>query len=268
MKEYINWQEMLLPYNQAINELVTKFRCLSDGFNSLSDSSPIEQVEGRVKNASSILQKAGRKGIPLGEIESKIEDIAGVRIICRFVNDIQDVVGLIRERNGLDMEIVTERDYISNIKRSGYRSYHIIIRYPVVTALGKKSVLCEIQIRTLAMNFWAVIEHSLKYKYRGQLPAHIQERLRRSAEASLTLDDEIREIREEIIEAESSMLERISVVDEILKNVQLLHKLGRLDEVSAINASFFKLYESGTIDQLTELCRQAQAAADQYGGSL
>ena len=119
LEQYINWQQMLLPYNQAVNELVTKFRCLSDGFAVLSDSSPIEAVEGRIKNISSILQKANRKGIPLKDIESQIEDIAGVRIICRFVDDIADVVGLIRERDGLDMEIMQERDYISNIKQSG-----------------------------------------------------------------------------------------------------------------------------------------------------
>jgi len=260
VEKNIDWQEILLPYNQAVNELVTKFRCLSEGFKTIGGSSPIERVEGRVKNASSIIQKANRKGVPFDKIETKIEDIAGVRIICRFVDDIYDVVGFIMDRNKLDMEIVAVRDYISNIKRSGYRSHHVIIRYPVVTALGKKSVLCEIQIRTMAMNFWAIIEHSLKYKYKGQLPAYIQERLKKSSDASVLFDNEIREIREEIIHAESLNLEKAAVVDEIFKSISVLHTSGRIDEAASINDSLFKLLENGSVDRLTELSRQAKAA--------
>jgi len=198
----VNWELMLLPYSQAVSELIAKAKSFSEGFAGMSEPSPIETVEGRVKSTESILEKAKRKNIPIDEIETKMEDIAGIRIICRFVDDIKKVVEFIRERDGFDLKIIKEHDYIENVKPSGYRSYHIIIEYPVITAYGKKNVLCEIQIRTLAMNFWAIVEHSLKYKYQGQIPEDIHNRLLRSAEAAFRLDNEISEIRGDIIEAE------------------------------------------------------------------
>lgn len=121
--------------------------------------------------------------------------------MCQFVDDIESVVGMLRQRN--DMKIVEERDYIAHKKQSGYRSYHIIIEYPVETIRGEKTVLAEIQIRTLAMNFWASIEHSLNYKYQGELPDVIRQRLEGAAEAAFRLDEEMSLIRDEIHEAQS-----------------------------------------------------------------
>ena len=117
------------------------------------------------------------------------------------VDDIEKVVELIRKRN--DFEIVEERNYISHKKASGYRSYHVVIRYPVQTIEGEKKILVEIQIRTLAMNFWATIEHSLNYKYKGQFPEDIRMRLQRAAEAAFRLDEEMSLIRGEIQEAQA-----------------------------------------------------------------
>ena len=120
--------------------------------------------------------------------------------MCQFVEDIHQVVDLLRTRH--DMKVIIERDYITNKKASGYRSYHLVIEYPVQLIDGEKIILAEIQIRTLAMNFWATIEHSLNYKYQGEFPDEISERLRRSAEAAYQLDEEMSNIREEIQEAQ------------------------------------------------------------------
>ena len=130
-----------------------------------------------------------------------MQDIAGVRIMCQFVEDIYEVVDLLRERS--DMNILEERDYISNVKPSGYRSYHIVVEYPVQLITGEKKILAELQIRTLAMNFWATIEHSLNYKYQGAFPSDLSARLKSAAEAAFKLDNEMSEIREEIQEAQN-----------------------------------------------------------------
>ncbi len=121
--------------------------------------------------------------------------------MCQFVDDIATVTELIRQRK--DMRVVEERDYITHNKPSGYRSYHMIVEYPVETIQGKKVVLAEIQIRTLAMNFWASIEHSLNYKYKGMFPEEIKNRLQSAAEAAFRLDEEMSSIRSEIQEAQA-----------------------------------------------------------------
>ena len=196
-----HWDQFLAPYKQAVEELKVKLKGMRGQFELDSSSSPIEFVTGRVKPIASILDKANQKGIPLDRLEMEMQDIAGVRMMCQFVDDIHMVVNLLRNRN--DFEIVEERDYISHKKKSGYRSYHVVIRYPVQTIHGEKKILAEIQIRTLAMNFWATIEHSLNYKYKGAFPSDIQMRLKRAAEAAFLLDEEMSLIRGEIQEAQA-----------------------------------------------------------------
>lgn len=197
----IYWEKFLAPYKQAVDELKVKLKGMRGQFELDSSHSPIEFVTGRVKPIASILDKANQKGIPLDRLESEMQDIAGLRMMCQFVDDIRSVVNLLRNRN--DFEIVEERDYISHEKISGYRSYHVVIRYPVQTIHGEKKILVEIQIRTLAMNFWATIEHSLNYKYRGAFPEDIKMRLQRAAEAAFRLDEEMSLIRGEIQEAQA-----------------------------------------------------------------
>ena len=160
------WREILNPYELAVKELTVKFEHLIHEHRDRGLYSPIEQVVGRVKAISSILEKAQKKKIGIDEIEEKLEDIAGIRIICQFVEDIQKVVEIIRGRT--DMSVKSEKDYITNMKDSGYRSYHMIVYYEVQTLSGGKRIQVEIQIRTLAMNFWSTIEHSLQYKYRSE----------------------------------------------------------------------------------------------------
>jgi putative GTP pyrophosphokinase len=194
-----HWDELLAPYEQAVEELKIKFRGLRAQYEMYNMNSPIEFVTGRVKPIASILDKARTNKIPHNNIEEEIRDIAAVRIMVQFVDDIKPVVEILRTRT--DFEIIEERDYIINNKESGYRSYHLVIAYPVQTIYGVKKVFAEIQIRTLAMNFWATIEHSLNYKYKGIFPEEIKTRLQRAAEAAHRLDEEMSNIRDEIQEA-------------------------------------------------------------------
>ena len=184
-----------------------------------SAHSPIEFVTGRVKPIASIVDKAKQKGIPLDKLETEMQDIAGLRMMCQFVDDIKKVVELLRIRT--DFEIVEERDYISHEKMSGYRSYHVVIRYPVQTISGEKKILVEIQIRTLAMNFWATIEHSLNYKYSGQFPEDIRVRLLRAAEAAYRLDEEMSLIRGEIQEAQAFFTQKKESKQDIMRSNNL-----------------------------------------------
>lgn len=197
----MNWEQFLSPYKQAVEELKVKLKGMRRQYEQDATHSPIEFVTGRVKPIASILDKASHKGIPIEKLETEMQDIAGLRMMCQFVDDIMTVVKLLRSRN--DFEIVEERDYISHEKMSGYRSYHVVILYPVQTIKGEKKILVEIQIRTLAMNFWATIEHSLNYKYKGLFPKDIQTRLQRAAEAAFRLDEEMSLIRGEIQEAQA-----------------------------------------------------------------
>lgn len=195
-----DWEDFLAPYEQAVSELKVKLRGIRKQYREQNKHVPIEFVTGRVKPVDSILTKSKLRGIPLDRLEEEMSDIAGLRIMCQFVEDIHQVVDLLRTRH--DMKAIIERDYITNKKASGYRSYHLVIEYPVQLIDGEKIILAEIQIRTLAMNFWATIEHSLNYKYQGEFPDEISERLRRSAEAAYQLDEEMSNIREEIQEAQ------------------------------------------------------------------
>lgn len=195
-----NWELFLAPYEQAVNEMKIKLKGIRKQFREKNEHTPIEFVTGRVKPVSSIKIKSQLRGISLDSLEEEMQDIAGLRIMCQFVDDIYEVVNLLKGRN--DMTVIQERDYITNKKESGYRSYHLIIEYPVQLITGEKRIFAEIQIRTLAMNFWATIEHSLNYKYQGEFPQEINDRLRKASEAASLLDEEMSKIREEIQEAQ------------------------------------------------------------------
>ncbi len=250
--EMQNWKHTLLPYNQAVDELKVKFKSIRKEFIALDEYSPIEFVTGRVKKISSILEKAQRKNIPAEEIEEKVEDIAGIRIMCQFVEDIHRVIEIIRARDGKDLVIAEERDYITNIKPSGYRSYHMIIKYPVQTGHGEKWIFAEIQIRTLSMNFWATIEHSLRYKYKQNMPKHIQERLNKAAEAAFMLDQEMAEIREEVLKCQESFQEESNIVADIFSTIQKLGATRDKKDMNEIYEVFWTLWEQGDVHKLKE----------------
>nr|WP_027962930.1 GTP pyrophosphokinase family protein [Halalkalibacillus halophilus] len=196
----MKWDIFLAPYSQAVDELKIKLKGMRKQFDYESRHSPIEFVTGRVKPITSIIDKAKTREILSSNIEEEVQDIAGLRVVCPFVDDIYEVVDMIRDRQ--DFEIVEEKDYIEKNKESGYRSYHLVIKYPVETIHGEKLILAEIQIRTLAMNFWAINEHSLNYKYSEQMPEDVRNRLKNAAEAAFRLDEEMSKIRQEIREAQ------------------------------------------------------------------
>lgn len=201
MQSNIDWDLYLLPYEQAVEELKVKLKNLRNEFRRRKEHSPIEFVMGRLKSVNSIYNKANRLQFPIDEnIAWEIRDIAGIRIICQFIDDIWTVVEMLRKRR--DMRIFLEKDYVSKPKESGYRGYHLAVEYPIMTASGQVTIPVEIQIRTLGMNFWATIEHSLNYKYEGIIPSDIRRRLIEAAKASYVLDNEMNKIREEIKEAQ------------------------------------------------------------------
>ena len=196
----MDWETFLDPYIQTVGELKIKLRSIRKQFRKQNKHSPIEFVTGRVKSIESIKEKMVLRDIRFENLATDLQDIAGLRIMVQFVDDVEDVLELLRKRQ--DMTIVQERDYIHHMKASGYRSYHVIVEYPVDTIHGQKKILAEIQIRTLAMNFWATIEHSLNYKYQGDFPEEIKKRLEVTAKIAFELDEEMRKIREDIREAQ------------------------------------------------------------------
>nr|WP_294576591.1 GTP pyrophosphokinase family protein [uncultured Anaerostipes sp.] len=224
--------------------------------------SPIEQVDGRVKSISSILDKMQRKKINANNIEDKLEDIAGIRLICQFVEDIEKVVEIIEGRT--DMEIKSRKDYISQSKDSGYRSYHLIIYYEVNTIYGRKRLQAEIQIRTLAMNFWATVEHSLQYKYKGNIPEHVTDKLLQASDAIVILDQEMSSVRDEIMDAQNSFRKKANMVSDILHTMQNLYKVANKHEVIKIQDEFYKIYETGDMERLEHFNKQLDIIAEGY----
>ncbi len=253
-----DWGRFLLPYEQAVEELKVKFKTLRTEFKSREEYTPIEFVTGRIKRISSILEKAKRLNVPMDQLETGIEDIAGIRIMCQFVQDIHRLAEMIRTRK--DMAVIYEKDYITNNKESGYRSYHIIVEYPVQTSLGMKPVLAEIQIRTLAMNFWATIEHSLSYKFKEHLPADIKARLQTAAEAAYQLDQEMASIRNEIIAAQQHFEDKSNLVSNVLNGIQDLYYYHRIREAAQFQLKFNELWETEDVWSLRELSQDLQEA--------
>jgi putative GTP pyrophosphokinase len=248
MKE---WKTFLIPYDQAVEELKVKFRNVRKEYRRRNEYSPIEFVTGRIKEISSILEKANKFGIPMDRIQYEIEDIAGIRIMCQFVDDIERVVELIRQRK--DMQIVYEKDYVANVKPSGYRSYHIIIKYPVNLVDGPKNILAEFQIRTLSMNFWATIEHSLNYKYKHNIPKDIKLQLKSAADAAFQLDEQMLEIKDEIKDAQKLFEVKSDIISDIMNNIINLNSMGKFAEAARFQSSLNKLLEEGDVTELNNL---------------
>ena len=190
------WRSILCPYELAVRELEVKFNHIIDECKENDVYCPIEQVEGRVKSVSSILEKMQRKHIPMERMEEELEDIAGVRIICQFEEDIETVASLIQKRS--DMVIKSEKNYLKHIKQSGYRSYHLIVNVPVYLSTKKQYAPVEIQIRTIAMDFWASLEHQLKYKPSASITPEISEELKQCAERIAETDLQMQRIFMEI----------------------------------------------------------------------
>ena len=258
--EYEKWDEVLAPYNNAVEELKVKFKNIRKEFLTKGEYSPIEFVTGRTKKIASIVSKAKRLNIQ--DIEAEMEDIAGIRIMCQFVEDIYNIVNLIKLRS--DMTIVYEKDYIKNFKDSGYRSYHVIIKYPINSIAGSKEILCEIQIRTLAMNFWATIEHSLKYKYEHYIPETLAVRLRRAADAAFLLDQEMSEIREYIMKAQVMYQVKSVTLRDVLDKIQELYNVGETHKAIKYQRRLDKIDNERDITEILQLKKEIDSLLQEY----
>ncbi len=197
-------EEFFAEYACAIMEVETKFKVLNEMFSLKYDGNPIESITSRVKGYDSIIRKVIKKNIPrnLASIEENIHDIAGVRVICSFVDDIYRLANCLLQQD--DVTLISQKDYIKNPKPSGYRSLHLIISVPIYLENEKKDVKVEVQLRTIAMDFWASLEHKLKYK--KNLPEEKKDMLSQElidcANESAELDRRMQTVRNIILEGE------------------------------------------------------------------
>lgn len=246
-----DWGQFFGPYEQAIEELKIKIRGIRTEYRKRNEYSPIEFMTGRVKEISSMLEKANKFNIPHDRLRYELEDIAGIRIMVQFVDDIWKVVELIRKRK--DMTVMYEKDYVTNVKSSGYRSYHMVVKYPVYMAEDVVDILVEIQIRTLAMNFWATAEHSLNYKYKQQIPAEIKQKLKQSAESAYKLDEVMMEIKDEIKDAQRLFEVKSGIVSSIMNQILILSSMNRGRESAKYQAALNRLVENSDVEELQNL---------------
>ncbi|MDF7636989.1 GTP pyrophosphokinase family protein [Leuconostocaceae bacterium ESL0958] len=189
----MDWNRFFEPYSQTVDELKVKLRYLRVQYQQNGQSSPVEFVTGRVKTRASIEEKIVRRHLHEDRLALDLQDIAGLRVMTKYIDDIYTVVEALRQRT--DFTIIEERDYVMNAKPSGYRSYHMVIEYPVQLYSGEQKVLAEIQIRTLAMNFWATIDQDLRYKHSDGLSEALQQQLTDISEQTFALEQELSEMK-------------------------------------------------------------------------
>ncbi|MFD4705897.1 GTP pyrophosphokinase family protein [Gottfriedia sp. NPDC058432] len=192
------WTNTLLIYKFALDEINTKIRILNEEFTLTHNHNPIEHVKSRLKKPDSIMEKLERKGLELTQynLENYMNDIAGVRISCSFISDIYMIYELLKQQD--DIYIIEIKDYIKNPKPNGYKSFHMIIEIPIFLASETKRVKVEIQIRTVAMDFWASLEHKIFYKYNKQVPKAIIESLNEASATVNSLDYKMEMIRDQV----------------------------------------------------------------------
>jgi putative GTP pyrophosphokinase len=162
------------------------------------------------------------------------------------------------------MQIVYEKDYVTNVKVSGYRSYHIIIKYPVNLVDGPKNILAEFQIRTLSMNFWATIEHSLNYKYKHNIPENIKSQLKTAADAAFQLDEQMLEIKDEIKDAQKLFEVKSDIISDIMNNILNLSSMGKYAEAARFQNNLNKLLEDGDVLELNHLLQGIKRTLDMF----
>lgn len=181
-------QRFMLEYEFALREIDTKIEILRDEFETMHDYNPIEHVSSRVKSADSIMAKVARRGIPrdLTAIREQITDVAGLRVTCSFTDDVYRLFDLLTQQE--DITLQTVKDYVAEPKPNGYQSLHAIVCVPVFLSTGKITVPVEIQFRTIAMDFWASLEHKIHYKYDGAVPAELLAELKEAADIAAALD--------------------------------------------------------------------------------
>ena len=200
------WQNLVINYQCAIMEVETKFRVLNNRLSMQGERNPIESIKTRIKQPDSILKKIKKYDLPMTieSVENNIFDVAGVRVICSFIDDIYEIEKLFLEQE--DIELIKRKDYIENPKPSGYRSLHLIVRTPIYTENGKKNMFVEVQLRTIAMDFWATLEHKLRYKKNidPDLMQELSDELQSCAEESSQMDFRMQAVRKKLDNAHLS----------------------------------------------------------------
>ena len=193
------FQEFMMMYNCAIREVRTKFEVLNDDFSVAYKRNPIEMIKSRIKKPASIMEKLKRKSYPMtmDSILNNLNDVAGVRVICSFIDDIYEVAEMFSKQD--DVRVIEIKDYIKSPKANGYRSYHVIVEIPVFFAKRKQNMRVEVQLRTIAMDFWASLEHKMKYKKDIPNIEKLEEELKECAEIIAETDEKMQNINKKLI---------------------------------------------------------------------
>ena len=193
-----SWTEVILIYNSALKEIGTKLEILNDEFQHVHRYNPIEHIKSRIKSSESIVKKLRRNGYE-STIENMVEyvnDIAGIRVICSFTSDIYRIAEMIRNQN--DIKVLAIKDYIKTPKASGYKSYHMLVTVPIYLSDRIVHAKVEIQIRTVAMDFWASLEHKINYKFEGNVPQYIKDELVECSQMISDVDARMLNLNEQI----------------------------------------------------------------------
>lgn len=198
--EVDTWKTNMFLYNAALKEINTKIEILNDEFVQVHNYNPIEHVKSRIKSAESIVRKLKRGGyeVTIDNMNKYLNDIAGIRIICSFTSDIYTIAEMISNQS--DVKILQIKDYIANPKENGYKSYHMVVTVPIFLSDGPAETKVEIQIRTIAMDFWASLEHKMYYKFEGNAPSNITKDLKACADIVEMLDARMLQLNEMIKE--------------------------------------------------------------------
>ncbi|HBE08015.1 MAG: GTP pyrophosphokinase family protein [Lachnospiraceae bacterium] len=196
-----SWNSFMLLYNSALKEIGTKIEVLNDEFQHIHQYNPIEYVKKRIKKPESIVKKLKRYGYEtsIENMVKYINDVAGIRIVCSFTSDIYRIAEMITNQN--DIKILSIKDYIKSPKESGYKSYHMIVTIPIFLSDRVVDTKVEIQIRTIAMDFWASLEHKIYYKFEGNAPEYISRDLRECSSIVSMLDAKMLSLNEAILQA-------------------------------------------------------------------
>ena len=192
------WKSVMFLYDSALKEINTKIEILNNEFVHIYNYNPIEHIKSRLKTPDSIVKKLKRYGfeVTIDNMVEKLSDIAGIRIICSFTSDIYQIAEMITKQS--DVTVLYVKDYIKNPKPNGYKSYHMVVTIPIYLTDGPVDTKVEIQIRTIAMDFWASLEHKIYYKFEGNAPDYISRELRECAEMVSSLDDKMLSLNEAI----------------------------------------------------------------------
>lgn len=193
------WEELMFLYRSALHKMETKIGILNDEFQSFYNTNPIEHVKSRIKSAKSISEKLRKLGydVTIENMELYLNDIAGIRVICSFMSDVMVIADKIKQQE--DVTVVLVKDYMNNPKPNGYKSYHMVVTIPVYSGGRTVPVKVEIQIRTIAMDFWASIEHKINYKYEGETPENLKAELKQCADMVYMLDRRMQSISNALI---------------------------------------------------------------------